>query len=157
VTDLLKPDDATPFRPTESQALAKARFDQWAAEYRGVVPLANIQVADLERVCLTTQLGKWLRDQDFAAWFFNQTAFMLAGQAMKHTALDVLQDLVLDPQVAPRDRLRAVDMVLKLAGAYPDPAASRVRFLDAALNDMDEAEVARQLAALRSNKPLDKT
>ena len=89
--------------------------------------------------------------------FTDRDTFVHQAVAMRETALGVLGDIILGDLEAKvltaGDKLKAIDILLKLTGSYPRLAGAR--FLDRDLDTMDEAQVERELAALKSANPGD--
>lgn len=138
------------FWPTIAQSEAKARVEAWLATRKGMISLEALSQDDLALRCGTRKVLEWLKDPGFQAWFYERDAFQVKAQALKEHALAVLQELAFDDSgaVAPKDRLKAADMLFTVTGAYPTKT-KEVRFLDRDLDAMPDHEVERQLAEKR--------
>lgn len=147
----LKPADVQPFKPSQAQALAKARLLARLAEVQGIHDLESLGLDRAVEWARDRRVRDWLRVPGFAAWFFDRDDFVHRAQSLKDLALETLEAVLLadlEPRaVTARDKLKAADMLLTLTGAYP--AKASIRFLDRELDAMEPAEVDRQLDAAR--------
>lgn len=140
-----------PYRPSALQSLAKARLQDRLADQADRVDLASMTLTELTAWAGDRRVGVWLKDPAFAAWFTDRDDFRHRSVAMKDLGLQVLQD-VLTHELVPKvctmaDKLKALDMLFKLTGAYPAKAPGQ--FLDRDLAAMSEDEIDRQLANAR--------
>lgn len=138
------------FEPDEAQATAKAKLYAWLDVRKGLVGIETLTQDELGVACGTRRVLGWLKDPDFAVWLYERDAFGLKVQALKEAALAVLRDVALgdDGATATKDRLKAAELLLILANAFP-AKTKEVKFLDRDLNDMPEHETDRQLVEAR--------
>lgn len=139
--------DLAPYRPSKAQTVAKARLQAHLASRAGLVAVEAMTQAELVAVSGDRRVAKWLQDPSFAAWFTDRDTFVTQAASMKEAALAVLEDIILgdmDPKLlTAKDKLKAIDILFNLTGAYPKH--NQVRFLDRDLEQMDEASVDREL------------
>lgn len=139
------------YRPTPLQSLAKARLQDRLADLGDRVDLASVTLTELTAMCGDRRVATWLKDPAFAAWLTDRDDFRHRAVAMKDLGLQVLQDVLLHelvPKVCTMaDKLKALDMLFRLTGAYPPKQA--VTFLDKDLANMSPEDADRELAALR--------
>lgn len=158
MTDLptLKPLGAVPaeldlanFKPSSAQAKAKARLQAALAQRQGLVSVEALTQAELVVLAGDRRVGRWLQDPTFAAWLTDRDTYVHHAVALRESAVQVLEDIILgdyDPKcLTAKDKLKAIDVLFQLTGAYPK--STQVKFLDRDLDAMDEAEVDRQLLA----------
>lgn len=141
---------ATQFGPSEAQAGAKAKLYGWLDARKGLVGIETLSQDELASACGTRRVLEWLKDPEFQLWLYERDVFGLKVQATKEAALAVLRDIALDTSgaMAPKDQLKALQMLLELAGAFPSKT-KEIRFLDKDLNDMPDHETDRQLVEAR--------
>lgn len=139
-----------PFRPTQVQALARARLHARLQERRGLVDPAAMTADEIVELSGDRRVRRWLADPEFAAWLLDRDTHVHRAQALKDAALDVLEGVLfgdLEPKVlTAKDKLAAARMLLELTGSFPK--AREVRFLDREVDAMDEATVDAELRKL---------
>lgn len=134
--------------PSEAQSLAKARLQSRLADRQGLVDVLALSTPELCRLAGDKRVATWLRDPAFGVWLTDRDDFRHRALALKDLGIQTLQAVLLmdlEPKVCTvADKIRALDMLFKLTGAYPpkEPA----RWLDPDLDSMDEAAVDRELA-----------
>jgi hypothetical protein len=138
------------FEPTEAHATAKAKLYAWLDARKGLVGIETLTQDELGVACGTRRVLDWLKDAEFASWLYERDAFGIKVQALKEAALAVLRDVALgeDGATATKDRLKAAELLLILANAFP-AKTKEVKFLDRDLNEMPEHDVDRQLVEAR--------
>lgn len=141
--------DLSPFRPSKAQAMAKARLNTYLTAKAGLVGVEAMTKDELVRASGDRRVGRWILDPEFAAWLTDRDTFATKAAALKESAIEVLEDILLgdmDPKVlTAKDKLKAIDLLMQITGSYP--RHTQVRFLDRDLESMEEAEVDRQLMA----------
>lgn len=108
-----------PFEPNQAQTLAKARLERWAADREGVVPATALSLEQLQTIVRTRLIEDWLKDPEFAAWFFDQEEFLTLVQSYRVAALRRIAKIAFDETglFDPKEQLRAAGMLLEIAGA----------------------------------------
>jgi hypothetical protein len=141
--------DLAPFRPSKAQSVAKAKLQAYLASKVGLVGVEAMTKEELTTVTGDRRVGRWLLDPEFAAWLTDRDTFVTQAAALKEASLQVLEDILLgdlDPKLlTAKDKLKAIDLLWQLTGAYPKH--TQVRFLDRDLDALTEDEVDRQLLA----------
>lgn len=134
--------------PSQAQSLAKARLHAKLAERQGLVDVMALSTVELCQLAGDRRVATWLRDPSFSTWLTDRDDFRHRSVAMQDLGLQTLQDVLvmdLEPKVCTvADKLRALDMLFKLTGAYP--AKAPTRWLDPDLDGMSRDEVDRELA-----------
>lgn len=125
-------------------------------------PLVTAETAtieDVRRVC-GARTANWLEgNPEGAQWFFDRDSYSVSVEALKEVSLDVLREIMLTPlepgdrTLTARDKLKAAETILQLAGAFPSRTGPKVTFLDKEVAKLDEGQVDQRLADLRRRLP----
>jgi hypothetical protein len=148
---LSDPEQDRDLRLTKRQRITKARFHDALAqrEAMGLTDMAAIDQDTLVSMTGTRHVLQWVQDPTFAAWFFDRDVFKHRVAALRETALERIEDVLngeLEERVlTAKDRLRAAELLLQLADAFP-AKQKIVKWLDKELGDLEDSEVKRQLA-----------
>jgi hypothetical protein len=150
-SDLIKK-DCRPFNPTPEQALAKARFHARLAERSSLIDAESLDPDDMVEAAGAPKLYKWRELPGFWDWFLDQDTFHHRAVALKDRAMAELEDIIgseyIEKILTAKDKLKAIDMLLNLTGAYP-AKQREVKFLDKDLEAMTPEEVELQKAELQ--------
>ena len=142
------------FNPTVEQALAKIKLHDHLDSGLGIHTIETMPLDLMCKIVGTRKLNTWVKDAEFAAWWTNRESVRQRARALVDSALFELEDLMTNQEVAAKDRLKAIDMLLNLTGSYPKAAPPR--FLDKDLESMDAQEVERQTKKLQQQLGIDK-
>lgn len=144
--------DAQEFSPSRTQSSAKARFWAKLKEQQGLRELSSLTQLEVVQLSGSKQVAAWLKDPKFALWFFDKDSLSHRLHALKETAVDVLEEILLSEYQAgilsAKDKLKAADMLLQVTGSYPS-RAKEVIFADERISKMSEDEVERELKSLK--------
>jgi hypothetical protein len=150
-------DGFQPFLPTTAQAVAKSRLNHKLATLGGVTDLASMTADEVVKAAADRRVLTWLRDPAFAAWFYDKDEFVHRATALKEVALGELEYIIrLDDEGNPKAlsaKLKAIDMLLQLTGAYPGRRTASDALddhLDKLLGKMSESETDSKLVQLKS-------
>tara|TARA_R110000868_G_scaffold408361_1_gene691412 strand:+ start:114 stop:557 length:444 start_codon:yes stop_codon:yes gene_type:complete len=142
------------FNPTPEQSLAKIKLHEFLESGSGIWTVETMPLDVMCKLVGTKKLNTWIRGAEFAAWWINRDSTKQRARALVDSALFELEDLMTNQEVAAKDRLKAIDMLLNLTGSYPKAAPPR--FLDKDLESMDAQEVERQTKQLQQQLGIDK-
>ena len=160
MSDLTPPavgqDGFQPFLPTTAQAVAKSRLQHALAALGGVTDLASMTADEIVKAAADRRVLQWLKDPAFAAWFYDKDEFVHRATALKEVALAELEHIIRMDDDNPKtlaSKLKAIDMLLQLTGAYPGKRTAADALddhLDRLLGKMSEAETESKLASLKA-------
>ena len=144
--------DAQEFSPNRTQNSAKARFWAKFKGQAGLVELSTLTKLEVIQLSGSKAVEAWLRDPKFALWFFDKDSLSHRLHALKETAVDVLEEILLSEYQAgvlsAKDKLKAADMLLQVTGSYPS-RTKEIVFADERISKMSEDEVERELKNLK--------
>jgi len=166
VTDL--PQIPREFVPKEEQARAKVEFYRWLDNTGGLRSAESVGLDELARVCRTAKIREWMVKPDFQRWFYNRDYFGVGVEALRDLAVEELKRIAFDPTglIEPKDKLKALNMILQLSDAYPKtaPQAVVIQGIPPEIQAMPDAEVERllqegqkKLAASRATQETDES
>jgi hypothetical protein len=145
-------EDSRDFEPSRTQSSAKARFWSRLREQNGLVELSTLTKAEVVQLSGSRHVEGWLRDPKFALWFFDKDSLTHRLQALKETAVDVLEEVLLSEYqqgvLTAKDKLKAADLLLQVTGSFPS-RTKEVVFADERISKMTEDEVDKELKALK--------
>lgn len=140
------------FVPTKPQAMARERVREYFKTAGVTVRLIHAPVDQLKVWAKAPKLVDWLADPAFFAWFMDD----FDPEVTRRVEIDAnrrwLESLRDDSAAEEALRLKAVQELLKLDGAYPSKAPT-VRFADKEIQDMTDEEAAAEVARLKSQDP----
>lgn len=150
--DMITEADARAFKPKREQTLAKSKFWARYEEQSALLDLESLTKEDVRRMSGSRHVETWLRDPEFAAWFFEKDALAYRLRALKETAVDVLEEILTsdyeDKVLTAKDKLKAADLILQVTGSFPS-RTKEVVFYDERLNRLSPEELERELAEAR--------
>lgn len=144
------------FDPSQLQERAKAKFYRTLDQRSHMVSKEAVleNEAMLVEFCGTKHITTWAQHPGFSAWFLDEDVTMDYVISLRDQAVRTIHATLLDEDTPAKDRLKAADMVLQLAGMYPSKE-STVKFLDERLNALTEAETDREIKQLKSRLATD--
>jgi hypothetical protein len=141
--------DGRPFRPKKEQMLAKSKFWGRYEEQAALLDLQSLTKEDVRRMSGSRHIETWLRDPEFAAWFFEKDSLAFRLRALKEAAVDVLEEILLSEYeekiLTAKDKLKAADLILQVTGSFPS-RTKEVVFYDERLNRLSPEELEKELA-----------
>lgn len=143
--------DAPPpeFMPSEAMARAKAEFYRWLDNSGGLRGAESVGLDELAKICHTTKIKEWLTKPAFQRWFYNRDYFATTVEALRDLAVEELKGIALDRTglIEPKDKLRALNMLLQLADAFPKsgPQVVLTPGVPPEIQALPDAEVERML------------
>ena len=144
--------DAQEFSPSRTQSSAKARFWAKLKEQAGLVELSTLTKLEVVQLSGSKAIEGWLKDPKFALWYFDKDSLSHRLHALKETAVDVLEEILLSEYqggiLTAKDKLKAADLLLQVTGSFPS-RTKEVVFADERISKMSEDEVERELKALK--------
>lgn len=136
------------FRPTEAMGFAKLEFYRWLDGAGGLRSAESVGLDELARVCHTTKIRDWMQNPAFQRWFFNRNHFSMTVEALRDLAVEELKGLAFDKTglIEPKDKLKAINMILQLSDAFPKAAAPvMIQGIPPEIQALPDVEVERQL------------
>jgi hypothetical protein len=145
--------ELTPFEPEISshKSKAKERFYRRLKEMSDTID-KEVVFEDrglLEELCGTSRIHSWLKDPQFARWWWDEKDIVDELMALRQTATDRLKKMLGDRYLEPGDALKAIRLVFEVTDQFPSKK-KEVRFLDEDLEKMDEDEVEREMISTRT-------
>ena len=146
--------DIVNFKPTRAQQLAKARFYKYL-EYNPMIKLESLSVSAMEKACKSRSLDKWMGQEGFKEWWYDDNAVPAKIAACAELALERLYEILTsdiesgkEAKVTARDLLNAIDKVLELNSLYPNKQ-KEIRFLDKEIEKLDESSAITALQDIK--------
>ena len=137
---------------TQKQRMAKSRLAQHIKDNPATVSMETLTVAEMSKICKTTSLPKWLLDEEFAKWWYDADTVSTTVLACQEIAVERLLHILQHPIeggrdaiITSKDVLNAAKTILELGDAFPK-SKKEIVFADRKINNMDEDQVAKELA-----------
>lgn len=139
----------TEYRPTAHQQRVKARIHRLIDERSHIIDrdqlFGNTEL--LVEFAGTSKILEWLGHPGFVAWIYDDHMVVDEIFSMRDQAVRAINEILTDPDVEPKDRLKAANMVLELTDMFPGKR-NEVRFLDERLNSLSSNETDREIQRL---------
>ena len=146
------------FRPTRSQARAKAQFHRKAENNPLLGSLEDLSVQKMEKLAGVKNLGRWMEQEGFREWFlngeYNRELLESAVEMAIKEAMLILECPSDGEKGSPRpgDKLAAMKIILEYAG-YAPKKESKAEYKDTEIAEMDEERLDKMIAkAMKQSK-----
>jgi hypothetical protein len=132
------------FKPTKPQQRIKARF--WSRFESGPFSSSpsSITAADVSKLTGSTSISRWWGKPGFREWFLNKSENEERLQGMFETSLDSLEEILMNPEARPSEKISAAKLIAELSGKLNKK--SETKFADEAINNMSEKQLKDFLA-----------
>jgi len=127
------------FQPNNSQLEAKSAFWAIAADSPLVDP-ANITLATVQQIYPDTRVRRWWGIPGFQDWFCNRHEWRQKVEYLVNIGLDAVKAVLEDPDAAPSARIKAFEVIAKLADREP-AKVKEVRFADSNIEKMSKEQL----------------
>lgn len=140
---------------TKEQRLAKVRLYKHLDNHAATLSIDKMSIEGMGVVSKTKKLAHWLTDEEFHNWWFEKDTLKTTVKSYAEVAVARLYEIVTTPiesgrdaAVSAKDVMAAAKTLLELAEAFPSKN-KEVVFADSRLNKMQDAEVERELEAMK--------
>jgi hypothetical protein len=127
------------YQPTDEEMQTKSAF--WAkAQGNPMVDPDNIPVSTVKLILNDTRVERWWKKPGFKDWFLNKEEWKQKLEYAINVGLDAMLDLLRDPQAQGSAKVRAFEILARLANREP-AKVKEVKMLDAAVAEMDQKQL----------------
>lgn len=127
------------FTPTNAQKRVKSAF--WTHFGTGSSIQAPTEPTLAIAASFDPQLRQYWTQPGFKEWFWNQSEFDERLDFLAQVALDELESILSNRQVAPSAKLPAIKIALELSGKLGSKSAESGEFADAKIASMDRKQL----------------
>ena len=138
------------YKPTRSQARAKAQLHNKADKNPLIGPVETLSTQKLEQLSGVKDLSKWLEQDGFKEWFLNPDYNKELLESAVETAIKEAMTILEMPSDGekgspkPSDKLAAMKIILEYAGYAPKKQA-QVEYQDKEIANMDEERLDKMI------------
>ena len=148
--------DISDFKPNRMQSEAKARFNKQKDDLASIRAVEELSISAMATMANAPRLAKWAQIPGFMDWWLETDTVGTKIRAMEEMAVERLAEILATPlqggKEAPaqaKDILKAIEMLLQLSNRFP-AKNKEVRFLDKSLEQLDKAELDKQIEAYKT-------
>lgn len=128
------------FHPTPEQRDCKSAF--WLAlEENPIVDMSRITLAGVMQLTGQPRVEKWWAVPGFKEWFTNKEEFRVRMESATYQALDVLMEIMHNPDANPASRVNAAKLVIEASGKNQSRAQSSESVSDKKIQAMSEKQL----------------
>ena len=145
--------ELTPYDPGENshKSKTKERFYRRLKEQAMTID-KEVVFEDrelLEELAGTPRIHEWLKDSQFARWWWDEYDIIDELMALRGAATNTLKSLLTDKNVSDSDKIKSIRLLFEVTDQFPSKK-KEYRFLDEKLNNMEEDEADAELLRLQN-------